>query len=148
MKKKYLPALFKQQTWKQRSKLAENWFRSLRNAFCAEFLNLENTYNVKNDFKKTYFRKKKWLKDNSEDFGGGVSSILQGNLFEKVGVNISSVTGIFPDDFKKNIKGASTDPRFFATGISIVSHMRSPFIPAAHFNSRLIVTSNGWFGGG
>ena len=87
-------------------------------------------------------------KDNSEGFGGGVSNILQGNLFEKVGVNISSVCGEFPEDFKNKIKGANKDPRFFATGISIVAHMKSPFIPAAHFNSRFIVTKNAWFGGG
>ena len=71
-----------------------------------------------------------------------------GNLFEKVGVNFSSVTGKFPEDFKDKIRGASEDPRFFATGISVVSHMQSPFIPAAHFNTRLIITKNGWFGGG
>ncbi|MBF96989.1 MAG: oxygen-dependent coproporphyrinogen oxidase [Pelagibacterales bacterium] len=148
MKKKYLPPLLSQNNWEKRSKAAEKWFKSLRNHFCKEFLNLENQYNEERNFKKTSFKKKKWNKDNSEDFGGGVSNILSGNLFEKVGVNISTVTGIFPDKFKNSIKGASKDPRFFATGISVVSHMKSPFIPAAHFNSRLIITKNGWFGGG
>lgn len=148
MKKKYLPTLLKQNVWQKRSKLAETWFKNLKNNFCKEFLKLENLYNIEKGYKKTYFKEKKWYKDNSKDFGGGLSSILSGNLFEKVGVNISSVAGIFPDDFKNNIKGASEDPRFFATGISIVSHMKSPFIPAAHFNSRFIITKNGWFGGG
>ena len=73
---------------------------------------------------------------------------MKGNLFEKVGVNISTVSGQFPNDFKDKIKGAANDPRFFATGISVVAHMFSPFIPAAHFNSRFIVTKDAWFGGG
>ena len=73
---------------------------------------------------------------------------IKGNLFEKVGVNISTVSGQFPNDFKDKIKGAANDPRFFATGISVVAHMFSPFIPAAHFNSRFIVTKDAWFGGG
>ena len=73
---------------------------------------------------------------------------MKGNLFEKVGVNISTVSGQFPNDFKDKIKGAVNDPRFFATGISVVAHMFSPFIPAAHFNSRFIITKDAWFGGG
>ena len=148
MKKKYLPTLLNENIWQKRSILAENWFKNLKKLICKEFLKLENFYNEKNRFKKRYFKKKKWYKDNLKDFGGGESSILFGNLFEKVGVNISSVTGIFPDDFKNNILGASKDPKFFATGISIVSHMKSPFIPAAHFNTRFIVTEKAWFGGG
>ena len=148
MKKKYLPTLLKQDIWKSRSLLAENWFKALKNNICKEFLKLEKLYNQRNGYRSKHFKRKKWFKDNSEDFGGGESNILMGNLFEKVGVNISSVTGIFPEDFKGKIKGASEDPRFFATGISIVSHMKSPFIPAAHFNTRLIITKNGWFGGG
>ena len=148
MKKEYLPTLLRKDVWKKRAKLAESSFTRLKNNICKDFLKLENIYNEKKGFKKKSFKKKKWFKDNCKDFGGGESSILAGNLFEKVGVNISSVAGVFPDDFKKNIKGASKDPRFFATGISVVSHMRSPIIPAAHFNSRFIVTKDNWFGGG
>ena len=148
MKKKYLPSLLTKKIWKDRSKITEFWFKNLRNNFCKEFLKLENNYNYKKGYKKVFFRKKKWKKEHSEDFGGGVSSILKGNLFEKVGVNISTVAGVFPEDFKKNIKGASKDPRFYATGISIVAHMKSPLIPAAHFNSRFIITKDAWFGGG
>ena len=148
MKKKYLPLLLKQDEWNNKSKLAERWFQTLKDQFCKEFLTLENNYNSLKGYENNFFKKKVWNKDDSEDFGGGVSNILIGNLFEKVGVNVSSVTGIFPDDFKKNIKGASDDPRFFATGISIVAHMKSPFIPAAHFNTRFIITKNAWFGGG
>ena len=100
----------------------------------------------KNDIPK--FKRKYWKRNNKEGYGGGVSSIMKGNLFEKVGVNISTVSGIFPEDFKNKIKGASEDPRYFATGISVVAHMFSPFIPAAHFNSRFIITKEAWFGGG
>ena len=148
MKKRYLPNLLAKEIWRKRSQISESWFKNLRNTFCKEFLQLENLYNSEKGFKKVFFKQKKWKKENSEDFGGGVSSILKGNLFEKVGVNISSVSGEFPDDFKKKIKGANKDPRFYATGISIVAHMKSPFIPAAHFNSRFIITRNAWFGGG
>ena len=148
MKKKYLPSLLKQDIWRSRSILAENWFKTLKNNICKEFLQLEKLYSKRNNYQRRHFKRKKWFKDNSEDFGGGESSILMGNLFEKVGVNFSSVTGKFPEDFKDKIRGASEDPRFFATGISVVSHMQSPFIPAAHFNTRLIITKNGWFGGG
>ncbi len=148
MKKKYLPSLLNKEVWKNRTKLSEIWFKNLRDNFCSEFVRLENRYNEENNYKEIFFKKKKWKKDSSHDSGGGVSSILMGNLFEKVGVNISTVSGVFSRDFKGTIKGASTDPRFFATGISIVAHMKSPFIPAAHFNSRLIITKNAWFGGG
>ena len=148
MKKKYLPSLLSQEVWKNRSKASEKWFKSLRNSFCEEFLKLENQYNTENSKKNLYFKKRKWNKDNSKDFGGGTSSILKGNLFEKVGVNISSVSGKFPDNFKNKVRGATKDPRFYATGISIVAHMHSPFIPAAHFNSRFIITKDAWFGGG
>ena len=148
MKKKYLPSLLKQDIWRSRSILAENWFKTLKNNICKEFLQLEKLYSKRNNYQRRHFKRKKWFKDNSEDFGGGESSILMGNLFEKVGVNFSSVTGKFPEDFKDKILGASEDPRFFATGISVVSHMQSPFIPAAHFNTRLIITKKGWFGGG
>ena len=148
MKKKYLPTLLNKEVWQKRSKISENWFECLRNSFCEEFLKLENLYNDEKGYKKVFFRKKKWHKEDTSDFGGGVSSILKGNLFEKVGVNISTVSGIFPDDFKSKIKGANKDPRFYATGISLVAHMKSPFIPAAHFNSRFIITKNAWYGGG
>ena len=119
MKKEYLPILLKKALWQKRAEISEKWFKSLKSSICKDFLKLENIYNEKKGLKKTSFKKKKWFKDDCEDFGGGVSSILKGNLFEKVGVNISSVTGVFPHDFKKNIKGASKDPRFFATGISV-----------------------------
>ncbi len=144
-----LPDLLKEKKWLYKANKAEKQFTLLRDKVCKHFQNLENAYNCKNDLPRYYFKKNRWSRNkNNNEFGGGLSSILKGNLFEKVGVNVSTVSGIFPNDYKKKIKGAHEDPRFFATGISIVAHMYSPFIPASHFNSRFIVTKEAWFGGG
>ncbi len=121
--------------------LTSNWFKLLQQAICIDILNLENN---QKSFKTTI-----WKKNLKKDEGGGEYRILKnGKVFEKVGVNFSKVYGKFPKKFQKNILGAKKDPRFWATGISVVMHMKNPLIPAMHFNTRYISTTQQWFGGG
>ena len=121
--------------------LASNWFKLLQNAICNDILKIEKN--------KVNFQSTSWKRSSKKDEGGGEYRILKnGKIFEKVGVNFSKVYGKFPKQFQKNIPGASKDPRFWASGISIVMHMKNPHVPAMHFNTRYINTSHGWFGGG
>ena len=121
--------------------LVSNWFKTLQNAFCEDIKRIEKN--------KSKFISTSWKRNSKKDEGGGEYRILQnGNVFEKVGVNFSKVYGKFPKEFQKNIPGAQKDPRFWASGISVVMHMKNPFIPAMHFNTRYIITTYGWFGGG
>ena len=121
--------------------LASNWFKLLQDAFCNDIEALEN-YKVK-------FKSTTWKKNQIKDEGGGEYKILKnGKIFDKVGVNFSKVYGRFPKKFQKNILGASKNPKFWASGISVVMHMKNPLIPAMHFNTRYICTTQSWFGGG
>lgn len=126
-------------------KIASKWFEELRDRFCQEFLAIEQEYAKEKQLAMPQFVADEWQRDGG---GGGVMSVMRGNVFEKVGVNISTVHGEFSEEFRAQIPGAEKDPRFFATGISIVAHTCSPFIPAMHFNTRYIETEQYWFGGG
>ena len=130
----------KYQATENQKTTAEKWFSKLRDKICKEFEDIENSLSNKNSFKI-----KNWKRDGG---GGGKMSIMKGNIFEKVGVNISTVYGKFSENFRSNIPGAEDDGKFWASGISVVSHPKNPFVPAAHMNTRLIVTSKTWFGGG
>ena len=116
-------------------KIAQEWFRELRDQFCKKFEEIDGEK----------FTRKTW-KHSGE--GGGEMSTLKGNVFEKVGVNISTVKGEFKEDFRKQISGTEEAPNYWASGISVVAHMQSPFVPAFHFNTRYIQTGKKWFGGG
>ena len=94
------------------------------------------------------FIRKKWDRLKNNKGGGGEISMMKGRIFEKVGVNISTVYGSFSDEFRKQIPGCSKSPKFWASGISLVAHLHSPFITTAHLNTSHIITSKSWFGGG
>jgi coproporphyrinogen III oxidase len=124
--------------------IAKNWFENLRNSICKEYEDIE----YKKSKKKTLFQKTNWKAGGSSKGGGVFSLIKNGTVFDKVGVNISTVSGKFNNEFRKKIPGALKNPNFWASGISIVAHMKSPKVPAFHFNTRFIVTTKSWFGGG
>lgn len=144
------------QDFGKKKHLAQEWFRSLRDQICDEFVKIEgefvkNQSNIdKKDRKSVDFTRKSWQRDTSDDSdgGGGEISIMKGEVFEKVGVNISTVYGQFDEKFRSQIPGTEDSGDFFATGISLVAHMKSPLVPAIHMNTRYIVTSKDWFGGG
>ena len=123
-----------------KKKMTSSWFEYLQSQICKEFEHLENN--------KIKFIRRDWNKKNERE-GGGTSFILSGGkIFDKVGVNKSTVTGVFEKKFRSKILGAEKKGTYWASGISVVAHMRNPKIPAIHFNTRFIVTTKEWFGGG
>jgi coproporphyrinogen III oxidase len=130
---------------KEKQQLTTRWFKSLRDQICTEFESIEQEFSSNKNLPTHKFTRTKWERDGG---GGGEMSVMKGNVFEKVGVNISTVFGELSNEFKTQISGADEDPNFWASGISLVAHMASPLVPAIHMNTRFICTTKNWFGGG
>ncbi len=142
-----------------KQKQASNWFYDLQTMICEAFESIEDDLSGGQHAEKDAgrFEKTPWERENSEQpnesgsilKGGGTMAVMRGRVFEKVGVNFSKVHGKFSEDFAAKIPGASeSGGHFWASGISLVAHMQSPLVPAVHMNTRMIMTSKSWFGGG
>lgn len=135
--------------WTPFSQRARAWFESLRDQICAEFEAIEREAGSEARFAFTPWVRQSVDEADSGDTGGGTQGLMKGKVFEKVGVNVSTVRGAFSPQFAASINGADpANPQFSATGISLVAHMANPMVPAVHMNTRFLTTTKAWFGGG